>query len=257
MNSQVVQILQRELGRRCRLNPRYSLRAFARALEISPANLSLILNRRRSPSKRTIELVLEKLELKASEREAIAGREALKISAEENIDLRTFEQISSWLAYAILSLIKTKGFRADPNWVAKRLGVTAHEVKAVVQSLEAAGILKISKQTSSDLSYPRAQIKWIRTKTSLRLNNPNSTALTRAFQRQLISRALESMENDPSEARDISSITFAMSADKMAQAKEEIRQFRLRMAALFEEEGSSTDVYNLTVQMVPVTKGEK
>lgn len=243
MNAQVVQILQRELGRRCRLNPRYSLRAFARALQISPANLSLILNRRRQPSKRTIEIILEKLELKASEREAIAGRGSLKISTYENLDIKTFEQISSWLAYAILSLIKTKDFRPEASWVAKRLGVSPHEVKAVVQSLRDTGLL--------------AAKTWTRTKTTLRLNNPNSTALTRAFQRQLIARALDSMENDPSDQRDISSITFAMSADKMASAKEEIRQFRLRMAALFEEEGSSTDVYNLTVQMVPVTRRDK
>jgi hypothetical protein len=45
-----------------------------------------------------------------------------------------------------------------------------------------------------------------------------------------------------------------MSAVHTARAKEEIRKFRLKMAALFEEPRVSEDVYNLTVQLIPVTR---
>jgi transcriptional regulator with XRE-family HTH domain len=238
MKSDVTQILQVELSRRCQTNPRYSLRAFARTLGVSPANLSLILNRKRTASARTIARMLARLELGAVEREVLSGK-SVEVDLNENFDLKVFEQVSSWLSYSVLSLIKTKDFRPDERWIAKRLAVTVHEVKASIAALRETGLLN----------------GWKRTKNNLRLNNAISTAVTRAFQRQLVERAMHSMENDPPSERDIRSITFAMSRERFEEAQEEIRQFRLRMAKIFEAPGKSTDVYHLTVQLVPATKG--
>lgn len=239
MKFDTAQILQNELSRRCRSNPRYSLRALARTLGVSPANLSLILSRKRPASMRTVERMLSRLDLGPREREVISGI-PLAIELEENLDLKIFEQVSTWIAYAILSLLKTKSFKKDERYIAKRLGVTQHEVRAALSSLRQAGLLR----------------DWERTASDLRLNNPISTSITRAFQRQLIERSIQSMENDPSTERDISSITFAMNKNQFQEAQDEIRRFRLRMAKIFEKPGEATDVYNLTVQLVPVTRGE-
>lgn len=239
MKADIAQILQTELSRRCQANPRYSLRAFARTLGVSPANLSLVLNRKRPASTRTVERMLARLDIGPRERELISGL-PISLDFEENLDLEVFEQVSTWLAYGILSLLKTKNFKPDERFVAKRLGVTQHEVRAALLALRKAGLLK----------------GWKRTTNSLRLNNSISTSITRSFQRQLIERSIQSMENDPSSERDISSITFAMSKDQFQEAQEEIRRFRLRMAKIFEKTGEATDVFNLTVQLVPVTKGE-
>jgi plasmid maintenance system antidote protein VapI len=43
----LVERLQRELANRCRRNPHYSLRAFARHLEMDSSTLSAILRRKR------------------------------------------------------------------------------------------------------------------------------------------------------------------------------------------------------------------
>ena len=242
--SDIASILQRELSRRCQANPRYSLRAFARALGVSPANLCLVLNRRRMASRKTVERVLSKIELPSRDRRLIAEKFAVETQApEENVSLETVERISSWLAYALLSLTKTKDFSSDPRWMARRLGVTIHEVRASLEALKAVGLMEKTGST------------WRRKNNGgIRLNNAVSTSVTRAFHRELLAKAVHSMENDPVETRDISSVTFAVSPERMKEVKEEIRKFRLRMSELFEEPSQSTEVYNLTGQMTPVTR---
>lgn len=233
----VGEILKRELGRRCAANPRYSLRAFAKALEVSPANLSLILNGKRVASARTVSKMIARLDLTPLDRQKLWPTDVE--SPVDNLDLSTVERICHWLSYALLSLALTKNFRGDEKWAAKRLGVSVHEVRVSRDALISAGLMDEN---------------WRPKRSSLRINNAVTTAMTRQFQRQLIAKALESMENDPMPERDLTSITFAMSPEQMPRVKEEIRKFRLKMAALFEQAKVSEEVYNLTVQIVPVTR---
>jgi transcriptional regulator with XRE-family HTH domain len=247
MNHQtVVDILQTELTRRCQHNPRYSLRAFARLLGVSPANLSLVLNRKRPPSQKTVDRILNRIALDPLQKELMSQSTAsVQPDLQDNIATETVEKMATWLAYAMLSLIKTKDFKPDLRWIASRLGVSVFEVKSTAEALRTVGLLQVTKDG------------WKRKTEGLRLKNPVSTAISQNFQRQLLAKAQQSMENDPMESRDLTSITMAMSPEKMKQAKEEIRKFRLKMAELFEEPGKSTEVYNLTVQFVPVTTKNK
>src|SRR5580698_8295148 len=56
-------ILEEELSRRAEVNPRYSLRAMARALGIEPGALSEILSGKRVPSYKMAQKILAALEL--------------------------------------------------------------------------------------------------------------------------------------------------------------------------------------------------
>lgn len=242
MNDIATEILRRELGKRCATNPRYSLRAFAKALEISPASLSLILNGKRLPSRKSVKRITEKIELTARERRDIAQGFELTTPVQDNLSLEQAEKICNWVCYAILSLTATKGFRSDAVWIGKRLGISVHEVRAAVSALVKAGVLDCKTKLWRQLTPP------------LRIKNSVSTAKTKEFQRDIILRAISSMDNDPMDQRDLTSITFAMSPQQMAAAKEEIRRFRLRMAELFEQKEISEEVYNLTIQLVPISR---
>ena len=61
--------LQQEFFQRQRRNPRYSLRAFARDLELSPSTLSEILNGRHRPQAATIGKICQRLSLAPAEEE--------------------------------------------------------------------------------------------------------------------------------------------------------------------------------------------
>lgn len=239
----MVQILKAELAKRCQRNPRYSLRSFARALGISPANLSLILNSKRAASEKTIDRILERINLKPIERNGLRTPANQELPR-EGIDSEVAEQICSWLCYAILSLVETKNFQPSPSWISKRLAVSVHEVRQSLAVLVRSGQLIINEK------------HW-RTTGEIRVKNRATSATIRNFHRELMEKAQNSMDFDPFEFRDISSITFAMSPEMMADAKDEIRKFRLRMSEIFEEKGQSTEVYNLTVQLTPATSIEK
>ncbi|MGZ3740999.1 MAG: DUF4423 domain-containing protein, partial [Bdellovibrionota bacterium] len=64
------------------------------------------------------------------------------------------------------------------------------------------------------------------------------------------------IEAVPTEERDITSMTMAIDPRRLPLAKTLIRKFRFRLADLLET-GDRTEVYNLNVQLVPVTKKDK
>lgn len=241
MQDRIGKILGSELARRCERNPRYSLRSFAQALGISPANLSLLINGRRPASRKTIARILDRVELTARDKAALQKlNQKASEPVTDTIDLQVLEDLCHWQCYAILSLLQTADFESNETWIAKRLGVSVFEIKRSLHALIAADVIDVSETS------------W-RQKTEIRINNQTTSATIRGFHRQLIDKALSAMEQLPPAARDISSITFAMSPEKMAQAKEEIRRFRLKMNDLLEDPGNSTEVYNLTVQLTPIT----
>ena len=125
--------LQNELIRRCQKNPHYSLRAFARILQIDASALSKILNAKRAVTpemltKLGLKLGLGKQELK-SFKGIKSGAGALGHLDFDTIDADQFKIISDWYHYAILELTAVAHFRADTKWIAKTLGITASEAK--------------------------------------------------------------------------------------------------------------------------------
>src|SRR5688572_26470320 len=61
-------LLKKELSLRCQRNPRYSVRAFARALAMSPGALSQILSGKRLPSYKTSLKITKSLGLSPKDR---------------------------------------------------------------------------------------------------------------------------------------------------------------------------------------------
>src|SRR4051794_18878946 len=104
-----VELLQQELTRRISANPRYSLRAFARTLHMSPATLSLVLSRKIGLSKRTIEKMAEALTLEPTQLAALREKRKAKTSGRHvnsqasNITMEVFTVLSEWYHFAILS----------------------------------------------------------------------------------------------------------------------------------------------------------
>ena len=106
--------LEQELGRRRARNPRYSLRAFARALEFDHATLSKLLRGQRRATTRTIRQLGSVLRLSPHEIERHCG--------EANDE-------------ALLGVIGTDLFRADSRWLATVLGIPIDEVNMSLQRL--------------------------------------------------------------------------------------------------------------------------
>jgi uncharacterized protein (TIGR02147 family) len=249
------QLLQKEYTERSQRNPRYSLRAFSKFLGLSHTVVSLVMADKRPLSLKASEIVAERLGLSPIEREKLISYHPYRnrqnqytVDSEslghryQKIDLATFEQISDWTHFAILSLLETKNFKLEDKWIARRLGIPLLRAKIAIECL-----LKLQ-------FIEKKGKRWVQTGRPLVVENQTSTTATRKFHRQLLEKAIESLENDPISLRDFSSVTMAIDPRLIPLALKRIRKFRRELMHELESSGDPLEVYNLTVQIYPVSK---
>lgn len=247
--------LKSEYKRRQTVNPRYSLRAFARDLGLSSGFLSLLLNGKKKLSDaKAIELAevlglgpsgaeefyrLVRLNNARTEKaQALIAREGRNDSVGEfsTLNLDAFQVISDWYHYAITELTYCKDFKPTAEWVGRRLGISTETAKAALERLVRLGLLKKSGRTL------------VKTEAFIATPTDRPSASLRSFHGQMIEKAKQALTTQSVDERDITGITIALDREKLAMAKKEIRRFRQRMAKLLEG-GSPSSVYQLNVQL--------
>lgn len=242
-------ILERELKRRCEANPRYSMRAFAQGLGVSHTALSLILSGARPPSRKMVALISERLGLSPQEKwELLISRATGEVSKGEvlqfdQISLDQFELLSDWYHYAILSLLELPKTKFEAKWLAKRLNISETQAKLSIDLLKRLNLVEEATRG-----------RWRQRGGPIKVENNVSTSATRKHHRQLLERAIHSLENDPFELRDFSAMTFVMDVKSIPYAKERIRSFRRELMQELETRGRPDEVYRLAVQIYPVTR---
>ena len=141
-----IRCLHEEFTSRSQKNARYSLRAFAKHLGVSHTLLSLIMAGKRPLTLKTAKLVSERLELPPEKAVSLmrAGAEAKVKNYNykyEYLDLKTFDLISDWVHFAILSLMETTQTLVNSKWIAKRLGINETQAKVSFQRLLDVGLI--------------------------------------------------------------------------------------------------------------------
>jgi transcriptional regulator with XRE-family HTH domain len=237
--------LQHVLNSRCRENSQYSLRAFAKSLEVEPSALSKILNGKRSITPRMFERLSTRLNLSESEYEYYhpknAGMNNRKIEVEP-VGSDQFHFICDWYHYAILELTQVKGFLPESKWIAQTLGISRSQVEDAVKRLK-----KMQYLIEDDLG------RWHDNSGNLSTtSSPYTTIAFRHLQKQILSMGIEAMDMIPMERRDQSSMTFAINANKLEHAKELFKKFRRELAELLQT-GEKDEVYHFSMSFYPVT----
>ena len=256
--------LQTELKRRQTVNPKYSLRAFAKSLGLSTPFVSYVIKGKKNLSDESAVQVAKALGYSAAEsaeflrivridqaissdvREASSSPSghASSEKAYTPIDLDLFQVVSDWYHSAVLLLTEFPRFKNDPEWIASELGITKAEASLAVGRLIRVGLLKRERGTL------------VKSDRFLATPTDRSHQAIRNFHLQMITKAKEALEHQSIEERDITGITFAISDDKMERAKDEIRKFRQRMAKLLDS-SKPTSVYQLNVQLFKLSCSKK
>jgi uncharacterized protein (TIGR02147 family) len=243
--------LQKEFTDRCRKNPRYSLRAFAKLLGMEAASVSQILSGKREASTKVITRICDRLSvnprarfqllLNVKKRVAKAQTEPAPPSFQQ-LTADAFSVIADWYHYAILELTFTENFDSSPNWIAKKLGITPTEAKVALDRLER---LELIELIDGRLQKTQAFLT----------NGPDgfSAPALKELQRQLLQKALDAIDLVPQEEKDVTSMTMAINPAKLPEARRRIKNFRRQLCA-FLEEGPRTRVYNLGVQLYPISQ---
>lgn len=249
----LLETLRFEFSKRVQVNPRYSLRSFARQLGVSHTLLSLILNGRRAASKNLIEALAERFNYPPEkvdllrrnwlERSRPESGAPAAVSPQSKMSLDQFALISEWQHFAILSLLEIPGTVCDEAFIAERLGISPLLAKISLRRLKDLGIIA-----------KNAKGRWVQTPGSIVIENTRSTEASRKYNRQLLEKAIDSMNETKMEERDVSSTTFAMHPRHVPYALQRIRDFRRQLSTELETMGDAEEVYNLTVQIFPTSK---
>ena len=238
--------LQEELVERLKSNPRYSLRAFARALKVDPSLLSKILRGKRRISRSLLPQLVQKLDLSPTEAErylAAAGRTDTPAPSYKQITLDHFHLISDWYHYAIFELVTVKGFQQDFRWIARALGITVPEAQAAVERLFRLGLLK------------DADGGWVQSEDNITtIGNEFTATALRRMQKQILEMGVLALENTPVEERDQTAITMAVDSRLLPDAKKRIKKFRRELCDLMQKDRDRDSVYHLAVSLYPVAR---
>lgn len=239
----VLEKLKSEFKVRSSKNSAYSLRAFARSLDLDSSTLSGLLSGKRKLSLKTAQRILDKLELTSVERkELLFGETNFKVKSE--LSSKTLQEdqlqiVSGWQHYAILSLLETQDFQSSVKWIANQFGLSVIDTRTALERLEKMGLIEFKDQR-----YKLCQNGVMTTE------GIPSGALKKAH-REYIEKAIFSLENHATNERDISGTTMAISKAKLPQAKKLIQEFRKSLAELLES-GKKEEVYRLNVQLFPL-----
>ena len=252
-------LLQDQLTSRCAHNPNYSLRSFAKSLDVSPSALSALLNRRRPLTHKMKERLGLKLGLGLSDLKKLKSKphgntklntDSVIQGSFQQITLDSFAIISEPYHYALLELLKTQNFKWDKKWIAQRLKLTTSEVRFAIERLERVGLLGRDEQgnlfdTTKGFSTD--------------IREGLSSQAQRRFQERSLSQAIAAVQSVPAPLRDNTSMTMAVNAQDLPKAKQMIKEFRRRFCGQMEASLSPDEVYQLTISFIPLTSslGEK
>ncbi|MCM2279053.1 MAG: TIGR02147 family protein [Oligoflexia bacterium] len=262
--------LRERLESRCRANPRYSLRAFARDLGVSSARLSEVLNRKQGLSAASAAGIGMRLGLSKGEivrfQDLVASEDARSKGAREaalqriqsqldqardryrQLEEDSFRAISDWYHYALLELTATRGFKSNPAWIARRLGISQVEAELAIERLLR---LKLLRLESGKLeATPEAPTT---------TNGVPSEAIRR-FNQQILEKASRAISLQSVEERDISTVTVSIRKSDLPLFRERIKRFRRdfnRFAESAVPRHQREEVYSLAIQFFRLSEPEQ
>lgn len=228
--------LKREFSRRKTLNHKYSLRAFAKSIDISVSRLSEIMNCKRTPSKAQIEKISAFLGGVTKLQFTSANYYETKRVFEEN----QFKLISNWIFLSILSVLREKK-ELKISDMAKMFNKTDSEINELINVLLE---LKL-------LSVHNGKIHWVHGPE--KTTDQVSSEAVREFHKNVIAEAKNKIDTVLVSERDYSSMIMFVDQTKLEVAKEEIKNFRRKLSALLED-GNKNQVYALNIQLFPLSE---
>lgn len=252
------ELLVEEFNRRVRLNSRYSLRAFAAFLGISSGALSEIIKGRRPISLKYAAKIAKALGLTTVESrklasmvqntkveknsELIHSSRVIDSSHRKNLNADVFALISEWQNFALLNLLDCDGFKWETKYISQRLGLSILQAEKSMKLLIRMGlVVKRNGQVRGVEDY------------ILSPDGMSSQAI-RKYHKQILEKAIESIEFQSLQERDLSGVGFALDPANLPQIKNEIAAFQDQLLAKYSK-GKRKEVYFLEMILFKLTKG--
>lgn len=272
-----VEFLNEELLSRNKKNSRYSLRAFAKQMQLSSSFVSKLLSGKRPLTQATFKTISLRLPLSPQVENYYFnlefGQKDLYLAHSNNVDhendsnefnvkntsnrghsqsiykninLEQFKIISEWYHFAILELVSVDGFIPNSNYIASQLGISNLEAQQALHRLIKMGLIKLKLVRGKDPSYYSENFTTV--------NKKIATKATYIQQKAFLEKSIDAMEFTPIEDRSQSSMTMAIPKSRLKEAELLIRKFRREFTELMQRKGKRDSVYQLNISFFPLTQ---
>lgn len=228
----------------------------------SPSLLSMIASGKRLPSNEILEVLFDEWKIDQNMREIIRIRLEIEKKIKKNkptmtlvekltkldkkskfkpIDLDTFNSIKEWHNIVLQLMVSTPDFKEDYTLISQQLKrkVTPAQVRKGIETLIKVGMLKRNSKTG-DLESKTAD-------DSCETTHDIPSEAIREHHRGMITRALESIDEQSVEERHLNSLTIKFNQNNRAEAKAAILNFVKEFNKNFHDDNSN-DIYQLNVQ---------
>ncbi len=242
-------------------NPGFSLRAYAKKLELSPSALSEILNGKRKISGKMAAKIIDRMNLSPDVSSPVLSlfENKMKDLDFEDSDTKNespappavidflqlssdqFNLIAEWQHFALLSLMETKTFKSDVAWIARKLGITIQQAHSSIERLIRLGF--VFKKNRKLVTNKRALIS---------SDNIPNQAVRKSHYNDLI-LAEKALDQTPVDERDFTAITVAANKKNLPKARKLIREFQDKLTLCLEQ-GEKDEVMKFTFYLYPLTQ---
>lgn len=255
MKKTIAQKITEELEKRQKVNPNYSLRAFAIHLGVSVSILSRILNSKVSMTIKLLERMSVPLALTPEEfdyyktqitaKKMALSSDQLDESSLRQLEADEFRVIQDWYNFAIMELVNLKSFQPNEVWIAKKLSISEEEA-----------LMALERLVRLELIVQDKNGKFIKSQNFVSIIQMNlSTVAMRNRQKQVLQKASEAMDFTDISNRDQSAITIALDSSLVPEIKDRIRKMRRSLANYIDKNSKKKDqVYELSISLFPWSK---
>lgn len=234
-------------------NPHYSMRAFARDLGIGASTLTEILKGKYGLSKARIQQIADRLHLSTEDKlhfsdlvEKKHGRNlAIQKQAAQRVrsrqkktsqahSLDKFKVISDWYHLAILEALELNNIKLSD--LSKRLGLPQVTLTQALARLERLNLIQPTREGFEATENFSA------------FGEEVPSEYVRKLHRQMMEKAIQSLEIQPMQERENSSTVFSINRKDLPLAKKKMARFRREIASLLSKGNQKDDVYCLGIQ---------
>ncbi len=265
-----IEFINRQFSLKKELNPRFSLRSYAKILGYeNPSLLSSVLKGERKLGPDLADKIAKQLNLTTSEQKYFQLLILLKYAksqtekmmytdmldnsgpelthAEFSVSIDSFRFIDDWYHTAILEMIELKDFRYDLGIIARRLGrgLNRELVEAAVQRLIRLGLAEESKTK-----------RYLKRKDGSFIIDKNipSDAIKKHHD-QFVQFARQAIYDQPMEERDIRGTTITIKKKDYKKAQEILKQAHADLVEL-SCKGDGDDLYHVCTQFFKLTSAQ-
>lgn len=247
-------LLKEVFSERRSLDPKYSLRAFARDLDIEPAQLSRVLKGTHNISLQSaqniaprifkqkrrqalfLELVLMSLAKRSKDAAAVLERIKRKNTSPSTLELSWIEVLADWYHIALIDLICLTNAPTETRGLAKFLGISLSEATAALERLQN---LKLIEKNGD---------RWQKVSSEMATPSGVPSAAIKRYHKQMIQKAMDSIDSQPVHERFLFGRTMTIKRSDLSKLEAITQDYLEQLSELSEDIVSCDSLYQVNIQ---------